>query len=273
MCALLLKHSRSKALEFLNQLPSEPVLLWLSAYPTIFDARSFECLRARMSLSRSIDDLNSEAAQEEHIPVCDRLRHELFDSLIRDPVIGPQTQKVIQQLAFTGVKASESAEALQEAILSENESALQEIACVEPVKDLLESLIMQDSLVYFFAVAFRLHLLTAKTPFNSGFSEFISAVAFPRLKALLKRALAKPFTSGPSAVRSLLAILADPFCAFGADQMQVLAELFSQLCSALQDDCQELKNIYKTTPFVSQILLRPNKYPTLLISELMKIKK
>ncbi len=225
-----------------------------------------------MSLSRSIDDLSSEADLEEQIPVCSKLRLELFASLIKDPTIGPQTQKVIQQLSFTGVRALEST-ALKECILQEEEAALQAVVCVEPIKDLLEILIKQDSLIDFFAVAFRLHLLTSKTPFNSGLSEFISAVSFPRLKAHLKRAQAKPFTAGPSAIRTLLSVLADPFCAFGVDQMNVLAELFCELSVLLGSQCQELQNFYKTSPLVNQLLQRPNKCPPILLSELNKFKK
>jgi hypothetical protein len=271
MCALLLNRNRAEAVQFIQSLPCQQELLWLSAYPTIFDARSFECLRARMSLSRSIDDLRREAEQEDYVPVCTRLRQELFASLIKDPSIGPQTQKIIYQLAFTGIKVLESSDSLQELILTESEEALQAIVGVEPVKDLLESLIRRDCLITFFAVAFRLHLLTAKTPFNSGLCEFVSAVAFPRLKALLKRALSKPFTAGPTAIRTLLTILADPFCAFGGDQLQVLSELFCQISAHLNEDCQELQKFYKSTSLVNQILLRPSKYPRILMAELMRL--
>lgn len=266
----MLKSHRKEALEFIHLLPEQPVLLWLASYPTIFDTRSYECLRTRMSLSRSMDDLNSELLHDEHVPVCDRLRQEQFDALIEDPTIGQQTQKIAQQVAYTQVKSAQSSAELEEIILSEDSEALKHIVCVEPVKELLEGLVKQDSLIPFFAVAFRLHLITAKTPFNSGLTEFITGVAFPRLKAVLKRAVGKPFTSGPSAVRMLLAIVADPFCAFGPEQMNVLVELFSQINHLLGSECGEMDTFYKTSSVVQQILSQSSKYPPRLIAELLQ---
>lgn len=271
----MLKSSRQEALEFIGSLPSQPLLLWLAHYPTIFDARSFECLRGKRSLlSRSIDDLTQECQQESEASACERLRNELFDALIKEPNIDSQMQKVIQQLTFTGVNLPDSDESLQEAILSEAAQVLQSIVCVEPVKRLLESLLQDDrSLCDFFAVAFRLLLLTAKTPFHSGLSEFISGVGFTRLKTLLRRALAKPFTCGPGAIRSLLTIIGDPFCAFGVEQMTVLVELFGQISGQLEGGCEELTRFYKSSPVVQQILMRPSRYPSLLLSEIMKRKQ
>lgn len=287
LMALLLKHDRLSAFNFLNKIISSnpfgtpeiiQIWVWMACYPTIFDAKSFELIKIRPSLSKSVHDLDIECEDDEEeegesvyddlkIEKClDKMRSQFYDSLLLNQQIGPQNTKIIQQLFLNLGSNPINFEQLIDtsdtilrrihaALLEEQEELVVSIISAETIKLLLESTLKSSAknfLIEFFLIAFRLQVLTEKTPIYSGIQEFITSVGFSRLKFLINK------YQEARAVNSIISIATDPYSTLSEDQLNYLSDQIQSIVDKIQDlsliyDDFRIENDLKSLKFKSEI--------------------
>lgn len=253
--ALMLKMNRIDGLRFFQSISSRhsfgvpetlQTWMWMASYPTIFDSRSYELLR--VSTAANKPDSFSEAADfSDNSDVIDRLRQHLFSSLIKDPKLGPQTSKIIQQVNFNIGTNPVTFQTLladqirfqddqggRKELIEETRAMLfdkngtQEICIVSAglMKSLLEESLKTSLLTDFFHTAFRLQVLTCKTPMETGIIEYLKCVGYPRLKYYINQSLLTD-TPASTIVKTLtcaLKIITDPYSTLSSDQLDYLLE-------------------------------------------------
>lgn len=259
--AFILKNDRNSAFEFLTRIIKAhlfgtpeiiQIWVWMACYPTIFDSKSFELIKIRPSLSKSIADLETEANDfdaEDDFKIekyLEKMRRQFYDSLLLNPQIGPQNVKIINQLYLNlgsnpmNLSHLLSAERNCGAALKEVQTALLDgstgffIISAEMIKSLLEKSLRSSSksfLVDFFMTAFRLQVLTEKTPIYSGIQEFVTTVGFARLKFLLTSVS----SNIPAAVNSIITIGTDQYSNLSEDQLNYLGEQLAILSEKIDD--------------------------------------
>lgn len=284
LMALLLKHDRKSAFNFLTKIISSnpfgtpemiQIWVWMACYPTIFDAKSFELIKIRPSLSKSVHDLDIEYEDDEEkgegfyddlkIEKClDRMRSQFYDSLLLNQQIGPQNTKIILQLFLnlgTNPINFEQLIDTSDTILRQIHAALLEeqesysIISAETIKLLLESALKSSAknfLIEFFLIAFRLQVLTEKTPIYSGIQEFITSVGFSRLKFLINK------YQDARAVNSIISIATDPYSTLSEEQLNYLSDQIKYIVEKIQDFSLisgefRIENDLKSSKFKSEL--------------------
>lgn len=264
LMVLILKNDRRLALDVMDKISASilfgipeivQIWLWLALYPSIFDPKSFELIKVRPSLSKSVVDLAEELNDfDKEVKIekyLERMRNQLYESLLLNPHIGGQNHRVVQQIFLnldgnplnvrkliqTEIEMSDlSIQSTKSQILTGGENIL--ILSAELTKKLLESSLRESSKAFlheFFLVTFRLQVLTERTPIYSGIQEFLTSVGFSRLKYLLT---AMPFTNDCSitaALNAIVAIANDDYCSFSEDQIDFLADQMGYLIEKLSD--------------------------------------
>jgi WD40 repeat protein len=283
LMALLLKNDRKSAFTFLSKIISSnpfgtpeiiQIWIWMSCYPTIFDSKSFELIKIRPSLSKSFHDLDSELYDGDDEDIYDddlkigkfleKMRYQFYDSLLLNQQIGPQNTKIIQQLFLNLGSSPINFDKLidtSDTILGQIHAALLEergdvfIISAETIKLLLESALKvsaKNSLIEFFLLAFRLQVLTEKTPIYSGIQEFITSVGFSRLKFLLAK------NQDAMAVNSIVAIATDHYSTLSEDQLNYLADQIKFIVDKISDfsliwNDFRIENEFKSLKFKSEL--------------------
>ena len=252
LMALLLKNDRKSAYNFLSKIISAnpfgtpeiiQIWIWMFCYPTIFDQKSFELIKIRPSLSKSVYEIELEIDEGEEdsfdedlkIEKClERMRIQFYDSLILNQKIGQQNIKIIHQLFLNLgtnpinfdhlIDTSETVlKQIHAALLDEKGNVF--ILSAETIKLLLEAALRYSSKSFlneFFLISFRLQVLTEKTPIYSGIQEFINSVGFSRLKFLLNKC--HDDSSITRAINSIITIGSDQYSTLSEDQLNYLAE-------------------------------------------------
>ena len=269
--ALVLKNDRSMALNFLKEfIGANPFgisenlknWIWMFVFPSIFDAKSYELIKIRPSLSKSIVNCHDDSGDvddswENYLST---IRNQFYDSILnskdskdlKEDLI-QENQKIIQQvylnLEGNPIKLEKFLtleacllkldntdnvfvfDAFEKDILDEKEEG-EPIISAELIKILLEKSFKTSSktskttfLRDFFLLAFRLTVLTERTPINLAISEFISTVAFSKLKLILST-LENSETLKASAIEMLNEIVNDSYCTFTDEQLDYLSNAF-----------------------------------------------
>ena len=280
MFSMFLRNDRLMALNFLKEFrKANPfgisenlkIWIWMFGFPTIFDSKSYELMKIRPSLSKSIvkiqsirdddhleleddEDLNSNSdSWEDYLKI---IRNHFYNSITSSvdlTLFLQANQKSIQQvyLNLEGnpmkfenflqvedclLRADSGAiDEIASDILHEREDACNFIISSELIKILLESSfknslksLKRTFLQNFFLLAFRLKVLTERTPINLSILEFISTVAFSKLKLILST-LDTSEDARICAVNSIVSIGTDPYCTFAEEQFEYLADVLKLL--------------------------------------------
>lgn len=267
--ALILKNDRLMALNFLKEfIEANPfgisenlkIWIWMFVFPSIFDAKSYELIKIRPSLSKSIVNCHddSEDVDDSWENYLSTIRNQFYDSILNSKDLKDsngdliqENQKIIQQvylnLEGNPIKLEKflTLEAclfnrdgtdnvfyeFEKDILDEKEEG-EPIISAELIKILLEKSFKTSSktskttfLRDFFLLAFRLTVLTERTPINLAISEFISTVAFSKLKLILST-LENSETLKAAAIEMLNEIVNDSYCTFTDEQLDYLSNAF-----------------------------------------------
>lgn len=266
--AFLLKNDRKLALTVLMKIVSScpigtpkilQIWIWMTIYPTIFDEKSFELIKIRPSLSKSLLNLSCDTCDP--VDYLESVRIEFYNSFLlgRDNnLISQKDAKIIHQLHLNLNNLDRSLQTelclLEEdageldkfldkvnaAILGESDASFS-IISAHLIKILLERSLKISSkstfLTAFFLLSFRFEVLTERTPINAGIREFSSQTAFSRLKFLLNSA-----ANGngnikilSQAINSIVTIGIDCYSTLSEDQLNYLAGQLQRFMELLED--------------------------------------
>jgi WD40 repeat protein len=259
LVALIFLNDRGAGLQFVKAISSSftvgtPEIVqiwhWIALYPTIFDASSFEVIKNRPSLSRSIGNMNEEFVSDSSV-FLDKLRKHKYSALLLSPQLGPQNAHLVQQVHLnigTSPKSLQNLFAIEEALnCSPQDSSTIEnmqgkllescemdlntaLLSAESIKAILEgSLKPTRPIEEFFQLAFRLQVLTENTPIVGAIRDFVTSVGMSRLKLQINQA--KQVQTSPETtkktIKAVLAIGTDPYCNLSEDQMNYLSAQLS----------------------------------------------